>query len=129
MAPLPATYFDGRTARAHAVTLDLDDGQAVVVLGDGVERREPMGAVTISDAVGAAPRFVRFADGAVCEIADPAFAGMVARSRLAQWEQSSWAIAAAVVFLAAVGALGIQFGLPAMANSAADRLPPDALDT
>jgi Zn-dependent protease with chaperone function len=100
-----------------------------VVLGDGVERREPMGAVTISDAVGTAPRFVRFADGAVCEIADPAFAGMVARSRVAQWEQSSGAIAAAVVFLAAVIGLGIQFGLPAMANSAADRLPPDALDT
>ena len=88
-----ATYFDGRTAHAHPVTLAIDDGN-LLVSGEGISRQDPMGAVNVSDVLGSTRRVLQFVDGASCEVADnEAFATMLAGhgaapSRVSGWERS-----------------------------------------
>ena len=78
MGSLPVSYFDGKTAQIHHVTLGIDAGH-VTVHGESVNRDEPFAAVEITDQIGQTPRLVRFSDGAYCEITDlPAFAAVLA---------------------------------------------------
>jgi len=131
---MKATYYDGRTALAHEVDLSVDR-DSFVVSGAGLERREPVAAVEIGDALGSAPRVLRFVDGASCEVADNAeFAALLASqglaaSRVSVWEKS-WRLA--VVSLALIllaGVAGYRHGLPVLAQTAANRLPASALDS
>ena len=130
---MQATYFDGRTARAHPVQLSID-GDMLVILGDGIERRHTIGAVEIPDAPGSTPRVLRFVDGASCEVQDAdALAALLAQhgiapDRVSHWERS-WKIAlTAFVIVVVSGVLLYRFGLPFLARSAADNLPASALD-
>jgi Zn-dependent protease with chaperone function len=129
-----ATYFDGKTARAHPVTLSID-GDMLVIAGDGVVRRHPIGSVEIPDAPGSTPRVLRFVDGGSCEIEDArALAAALAEhgiapDRVSRWERS-WKIAlTSLVVVAVTAVLLYQFGLPFMARTAADNLPASALDS
>ena len=131
---MQATYFDGKTARAHPVELSID-GDMIVIAGDGLERRHTIGAVEIPDAPGSTPRVMRFVDGASCEVQDAvAFASMlaqhgIARDRVSAWERS-WKLAlVSLVIVVISGALLYQVGLPFMARSAADNLPASALNS
>ena len=71
--PLPVDYFDGRSSRRQAATLDLREGNLVVGCEAG-ERRIPLGRVELTEPLGNAPRVLRFADdgGGYCEIRQPA---------------------------------------------------------
>ena len=68
-APLPepqgveADYFDGRTARAHRARVHVADGHLVIV-GDGVQRREPLAAVQWPERTRHGARLLHLADGA-----------------------------------------------------------------
>jgi Zn-dependent protease with chaperone function len=128
MPSVPAIYFDGRDARSHAVTLDIAGG-VVSVLGDGVERRESVASIRVTDVLGAAPRVITFGDGAVCEVRDAN--GLtrllgengIAPSPVSQWEGSlAWIVSGAVAF-AAVLVLAYWYGIPLAARFVADRLP------
>ena len=66
---MDAIYYDGQVARSRRVSLTIE-ADAFVVTGDGVERRDPAGAVQIMEAIGRTPRVVRFVGGASCEIHD-----------------------------------------------------------
>ena len=129
-----ATYFDGRTAHAFPVTLSIDDGN-LVVSGEGVSRRDPMGAVNVSDVLGSTPRVLQFVDGASCEVTDnDAFAAFiaghtVAPSRVSGWERSWRPAVFALVLVAVFFVLGYRYGLPIFAERAADSLPESALNT
>ena len=128
---IPAGYFDGQTARRQAVILSISGGVASVE-GEGVNRQEPLSAVQIGDAIGRAPRIVRFADGAFCEVTDvDGLRQMLSeqgmhRQMVSQWEPSwRWVMAAVLVFLAAVfGAY--RFAIPAVAEAVAYRVPAGA---
>lgn len=128
-----ATYFDGRSAYAFAVTLAMDDGN-LVVSGDGFERRDPIGAVTVSDVLGSTRRVLQFVDGASCEVSDnDAFASLVAGhtvapSRVSAWERSWGPAAGAFVLVLLTFVLGYRYGLPAFAERAADALPESTLN-
>lgn len=131
---MQATYFDGRTARAHVVQLSIDAG-TLVIAGDGVEARHPMGSVEIGDSPGATPRVLRFVDGASCEVPDGlAFTKFlaehgIATSRVTLWERSWRKAIAALAIVLVAGVVGYVYGLPALARSAADNLPASALDS
>ena len=90
---MQATYFDGKTARAHQVELSID-GDMLVVAGEGLELRHTIGAVEIPDAPGSTPRILRFVDGASCEVEDAgALSAMLAQhgiapDRVSVWERS-----------------------------------------
>ena len=88
-----AIYYDGRFAKQHPVTLAID-GDMFVVSGDGIDRRDPLGAVQILEALGRTPRIVRLVGGASCEIGDvDAFAQFLSAhgivdSHVARWDRN-----------------------------------------
>lgn len=131
---MDAIYYDGQFARLHRVSLTID-ADAFMVSGDGIERRDPVGAVQIMEAIGRTPRVVRFVGGASCEIHDrDAFEAMLRTHGVNQNAVSvldrSWTIVtAALLFVVLVAAGGYRYGLPALARTTADRLPRSTLDT
>jgi Zn-dependent protease with chaperone function len=128
-----ASYYDGRHSTRHAVFVTIGGG-TIAVIGDGIERREPLAAVQITEAIATSPRLVRFADGASCEIdGTAAFAAMltregVASGRLTQWEGSLRWIAAAVAVFLVILAAGYRYVLPSVANVAAAQVPDVVVD-
>jgi Zn-dependent protease with chaperone function len=128
-----ARYFDGVRSEARLVSVAMRD-ERVVVSGGGVQRDEPLGAVSISERIGATPRFVRFSDGGFCEVTDQAgfdrllHSAGLDRHWLSRWEDSRRMAAAAVLLLAFIAVFGYWVALPWMAESAARRLPRSALD-
>jgi Zn-dependent protease with chaperone function len=125
---VPAGYFDGRTARRHPVILSIRGGVASVE-GVDIKRHEPMSSVALGDAIGSAPRIVRFADGGFCEVTDvEGFHRMLAEEGLhrpvvSQWETSwRWVLAAAIVFLAGLFA-AYRYAIPSVAEAVAYQVP------
>ena len=131
---MDAIYYDGQVARSRRVSLTIE-ADAFVVTGDGVERRDPAGAVQIMEAIGRTPRVVRFVGGASCEIHDlDGFDALLRAHDIDQDKVSvldrSWTIVgAAMLFVVLVAAGGYRYGLPALARSMADRLPRSTLNT
>lgn len=125
---LQADYYDGRSARRHAVSLAVE-ADTLQLRGAMVERDDPLTALTIPAPLGNTPRLILFADGARCEIADHAgFAALLpeagpASSLLARLE-SNWstALGALLLILAVVGAAYV-WGLPYAAQQMAARMP------
>lgn len=128
LAPVNADYFDGRSATAHAVTIILKDG-VLQVRGQSITRHDAIDELCVSEAMGAAPRLISFPDGAHCEVRDHAsMARMLAATgfeeslvvRLQQrWH---WALAAIVMTLAVFFA-GYHWGLPAISEWLAFKMP------
>lgn len=123
---IEAVYYDGRQARCHPVTLEMD-GNVLLLQGEGIERREILSALNIPPPLGNTPRLILFADGARCEIADrQAFAAMLpqAAGSLVSGMETSWlyALAALLITLGLVSAAYL-WGLPYAAREAADGLP------
>jgi Zn-dependent protease with chaperone function len=131
---IPARYFDGRRSLSTPVDLQIADGRARVT-GPNLSRDEPLGAVVISDEIGNTPRLVQFSDGSFCEITDTA--GLrslleqqgLARERLPHWERSRPLVFVSVLSLAGLMVAGYLVGLPWMARTSADRMPPAALES
>lgn len=133
MTAVAATYADGRSARLHSVSLAIRDG-SLTISGDAVDRSVPLEAVEITDRLGAAPRLVRFWDGAVCEPLDRrefeavlAAAG-VGHSRVSAWERNLLSLAGCWLVLAVVLTLAYRSLLPALAEELANNLPDPAVE-
>ena len=129
---ISATYFDGRSAIAHAITLTLHDS-VLCVRGETIDRDEPIAALRVSEPMGAAPRLISFPDGAHCEVRD--HAGMARLLESTGFEDSlvvrlqrywRWAFVSIVVTLAVVFA-GYHWGLPAASEWLAFQIPETAL--
>ena len=124
-----AAYYDGRTARRHEVRISVEGG-ALLVLGDGIQRREPLSAVRVSERLGQAPRLLSFSDGAHCEVRDhaaleAALAAAGHRQGLVERLQRSWRASALAVLLCAGAAfIAYRWGIPLAAQLIAARLPP-----
>ena len=132
-AELRGAYFDGHRSQSHDVVLTFADGR-VRVTGTEVARDEPFAELTFSDPVGRTPRFIRFRDGAFCEVADgPALDNALAvaihgPSHIHQWESSWRWVGLSIVVIAIAAFLGYRYGLPFAAGVVANRLPASALD-
>ena len=132
MPAVLADYYDGRKARAQSVSLSLSAGM-LVVEGEGISRRDPLHTLSVSEPLGAAPRLIKFADGAHCEVRDHAAlaALLVAGGHRDGWVvrlqgRWRWALAAAIIAVACVAA-GYRWGLPAASEWIAFKLPDRAL--
>jgi Zn-dependent protease with chaperone function len=132
MTEIPATYFDGRSSQPRAVTLRWHAFDGMLELaGEGISARYPRSDVTIESRLGRSPRFIRFADGGRCEVADSAeFDAVIATwapQRAATWLhriETSWKhVLVAVVVLAGLGWAALHFGLPWAARKIAFLLP------
>lgn len=130
--PVPAAYFDGKTSRRHTVTLS-PTGAGLHVLGEGIDRLERWSNIEVSDRVGEAARFVRFADGAFCEIVDGESWDVAVRplrkgpSWVSRLEASWRAALASAVFFSGLCVAGYVFGLPWAARLAAHAVPISAV--
>lgn len=131
-ADVPATYFDGRTSQPRPVRLRWHAFDRVLeVNGDGVALRVPARDVKVESRLGRGPRYVRFADGGRCEVADSdaldAVIATWAPDRAGSWLhrlESSWSLVAAfTVVLIALGWAAIHYGLPWAARRVAFALP------
>jgi len=127
--PLDAVYFDGHSSARRAVKLHLEPADVLRLTGEGVERIEPLAQVQIAEAMGAAPRRLMFADGAVCEVprqpgldAFLADAGHAASPVVRLQSRWHWAIAAALGLVLLLAG-GYRYGLPWAAAQIAERLP------
>ena len=128
MNAVDARYFDGRSSRARAVRLSVNDGH-LDIIGDDIERHVPLSELRVSEPLSHAPRIVTFGDGAFCEIADnAAFSQILAASGhrdsfVVAW-QSRWRGAViAVVGLVAFLFVAYRWVLPAAAEYAALQVP------
>ncbi|MGE5466392.1 MAG: M48 family metallopeptidase [Ignavibacteria bacterium] len=130
---IPAAYFDGRTSKRHAVTLQAGP-HGLAVQGDAT-RIEPAGRIAVSEPIGGAPRTLRFTDGAFCEVAqgpelDALLAALGHRDGAVVRWQSRWRSAlAAVVIVAGLLGAGYRWALPWAAAAVAPHLPPAAVAT
>ncbi len=126
-----ALYFDGRSARAHAVTLTLH-GAVLCLRGAGVSRDDELAAVRLSEPMGQAARLISFADGAHAEVRDHvALARVLAASGqrdavIVRWTRDSRRVLLALGALLVSIWLAWQYGLPWVARVAAPGIP-DAL--
>jgi Zn-dependent protease with chaperone function len=127
-----ADYYDGRSARAHRVTLTLA-GDRLRVTGDAIQREEPLHALRVSEPMGVAPRLVSFPGGAHCEVRDhAAFGALLERSgHVDGWVvrmQQRWRTALASVIVTAVALVaGYYWGLPALSEWIAFKVPENVL--
>ncbi len=121
----------GRSAsRPARIAVDAPGIVRLEVDGDGTHSRlTPLADVVVSDRIGSVPRRVRFADGTVFETLDndAIDAALVAVGRpvgWVHWLEQRWPVAAgALVAVAMIAVLFVQFGVPAMADYAARNLP------
>jgi hypothetical protein len=105
-----ALYFDGRSARAHAVTLRLA-GKLLQVVGAEVSRSDALGDVRLSEPMGLAPRLITFADGAHVEVRDHAsLARLLAVTGQRDAAHVRWAFDWRKVLLLLGGAAGMCYG-------------------
>lgn len=133
MIEVPAVYFDGRTSRARAAVLRWRQAERVLVISaDGVDREVPREGVTVDSRLGNTPRYVRFADGSRCEVADNDALDRILDEwmpdRSGRWLhriETSWRwVLGTTVVLTAICAAVIYWGLPWGAKKLAFALPP-----
>jgi len=132
-SPIAAFYFDGKTSRRHAVSLQVSDGMAHIAsapeAGDIVERSCPIAQLRVSERLTRAARKVTYPDGAYLEIQDnAAFSALLHSTRhqdsLVVRIQQNWrATLAATAALIVLLLLSYSYLLPAAAGLLARSLP------
>jgi len=126
---LPASYFDGRSARVHVVDLSIVADE-LIIKGADLERRIPFATVRIDERLGQAPRRLRLPDGTFCEVRD--LQGLDAllcltshRDGFVDRMQRRLPLAlAALIACVALIAVGYEVVLPRAAELGARRLSP-----
>ena len=123
-----ANYFDGLSTRKCVVEISVS-GPDLIIVGDGVNLRFPVTQVNVDERLGRAPRRLRFANGAFCEVRDlagldlllsvtPHRDGLVDRLQ----RRVKWVLLSCVVFATLMAGI-YRWGLPWAAAEAARRVP------
>ena len=126
---LSARFHDGRSARPQAVDLQID-ATGLLLRGEQFERRYDWSSARVLERLQHAPRVIRFADGAFCEVADQTtldalLASAGYRDSWVARSQRRWGhvLGATALLLATLFAL-YRWGLPFAADRIARRIPP-----
>jgi Zn-dependent protease with chaperone function len=126
---IDAIYYDGRHTRRHQVTVVIHKRVIAMRGEEGLRRSERLSRFDISERLDAAPRILRFPDGAFIEVRDQKkLDKMLALNRfinprVVRW-QNNWplslgALLGVLVFLAAT----YSWGLPLAADALAMHMP------
>ncbi len=127
-----AVFFDGHSARQHAVRLSFRDDR-LHMSGATAQREAALAELRISEPLGAAPRLITFADGAFCEVRDHAtLARLLAASghrdrRHVRWQFDGRMVVAACVAFVVLALAGYFYGLPLGARLVAPAVPASAV--
>jgi Zn-dependent protease with chaperone function len=125
---IEAAYYDGRSARRHAVRLTLD-AEALSIQGEALELRVPRDRLAIGERLGSARRVIRLPGNAHCETAD--HDGLERMMAAAGYEvgwvdrlQRHMAVAlASLVILVGLAGVAYRWGLPWLGRQVAEQLP------
>ena len=126
-------YYDGKTSRRHDVILEIR-GDRASVRGDGVDRDAPLGDLTVSEAMGEAPRLITFPDGAFCEVTDGAGLAAILEATgydegvVARWQRHVGWVAGSLAAIVLFAWIAYVYGVPAVAAVVAEHLPQDAVE-
>ncbi|HEY6124839.1 MAG TPA: hypothetical protein VIV63_09315, partial [Steroidobacteraceae bacterium] len=124
-------YFDGRSAAGVDASLDFGADGNVHVHGAASPITVPLAEIRISERVGNITRRITFPDGGVFETQDNDAVdqardalGMRGGSKLVHWLESRWHVAVgSLVAVVLVSIAFVHWGVPAVANWAADVMP------
>ncbi len=128
MTSIAGRYFDGRSSRAHAVTIAVIDNH-LEIAGEAIAIRVPLAQLKVSEPLRHAPRIITLADGSYCEIEDnAALSQLLARSGhresfVVSWQNQWRGAIIAVIALVAFLFIAYRWILPAAAELAAERVP------
>ena len=125
-------YYDGLSSHRVQVEVYLVSG-GVMIHGPGVDIKAPLASVTLEEAVGGGRSVLRFADGGMCAFDDAPFADQVSvaqgkrvgLSRISRWERSLFLSIVALLIVAAVVAVAVRYGVPALSRRVAFIIPLD----
>lgn len=125
---IPACYFDGRTARAHAVDLAVG-ADTLVVRGGTVVRNIPLSGVRVAEPFAHTPCVLGFADGSRCEVAGEHVRGLLVAlgyraSRVERWQARWYGALLALIAMLACGFSIYNWAIPAAADRAVRSMPP-----
>ena len=126
------SYFDGTSARCHAVFLRLD-GDRLQLRGETMQRMLENGQFSIPGRLGDTPRLILFSDGARCEIADHAgFDQLMSHAGIApslvghlesRWNYALGALAITLMLVAATYVWGLPYAAEKVAFRVPDKVP------
>jgi Zn-dependent protease with chaperone function len=127
-------YFDGRSSTAHDVQLQVDAGGRLRLIGLAAPVEARLDEVVISDRIGSIPRRITLPDGSAFETGDNDAVDALARAlgadglmhSVSRWERRWVPAIGALVAVAVLSVLFVQFGIPALADLAAAGMPPSA---
>lgn len=126
-----ANYFDGLTSRLHEVEVERVDATTIRVVGDGLDRSDPVSSLRISPRLARITRTIEFADGARILANDhPLLDGWFAHEDRLQrvvdrLERHAHAVAASIVICLVVGFATFAWGVPWMADRITEHVPAD----
>ncbi|HRQ66704.1 MAG TPA: M48 family metallopeptidase [Xanthomonadaceae bacterium] len=123
-----AIYLDGRSSRQLPITMVAAGGR-LRMQGEGLNRVVPLAALEVSPRLGHTRRILHLPDGAEihCDDNDAIDDMFPLHNRLQRWVhimEQCWRVAlAALVLSVATGFAFFRWGLPALADGVAQRLP------
>lgn len=126
-AEFAGRYYDGRSSRAHSVTV-IFNGSAISVQGPGIKRTYRTSDAELSEPLGNAHRLLSFSDGSSCELPDimrlkSLLSKTGHKETLVVQLQNRWRTTAlAFVLLIALLAVGYRYALPVIAEMIANRV-------
>lgn len=125
---LSALHFDGKSARAQAVSLRFS-ASGVVVCGEAGEWSLRPEQFSVSEALGATPRSLMLADGQSFEVGDVSALARGLRllgrreAAVTRWQQSWRGVCAALAATVLLVLVAYQWGLPALSRGLAAAAP------
>lgn len=129
MSTFRASYFDGRSSRAHAVEVRRLGSGRIHVWGDGIDRVENTSALHISAPLARIARTIEFADGARLlaghdDLPEPWFPGGDRLQRVVdRLERHAHAVAGSIVVCLAMGFGTFFWGVPWLSDRIAAQVP------
>lgn len=129
---LDGQFFDGKTSFRHPVAVEII-GRELVVAGNGIQRRAPLGQIDIGERLDGDALTLRLPDGSSCEVANGiALEAMIdgAGRRLpimVVLQRNAISAMAALVLLIGLLVSGYRWGLPWTAEKLAPRIPQAAV--
>lgn len=126
---IDAIYYDGRHTRRHNVTVVIHK-RVIAMRGDeGLHRSERLSRFEVSERLEAAPRILRFPDGAFIEVRDQQKLDKMLKanhftdSRVVRW-QNNWPLSlGALIGVLVILAATYSWGLPLAADALAQHMP------
>ncbi len=124
---LSVNYFDGQSPVGEPATL-IWSGSTIKLIGASVDKGFAAGQIRVSPRIGNADRFVTLPDGGQLQCPDSALLDRLPQEGktegIVAWLEQRWPVAVAALFLTVFGiAMGYVYGLPAVAERIAERVP------